>query len=88
MPARNKKTVATNHINNSIRFDDSFNVVHEYEKDIGAEHTDRLPVWWMKSVPHYNLEDHEADPDVDIGYFPFPSSVAAATDDTQSKKPI
>ena len=41
-----------------IRFvDDGLNEVREYQGDIVAEHTDRLPEWWMQTVPHRTLEE-------------------------------
>mmetsp|Transcript_9192 Transcript_9192/g.23281 ORF Transcript_9192/g.23281 Transcript_9192/m.23281 type:complete len:464 (-) Transcript_9192:200-1591(-) len=40
-----------------IRFvDDGLNKVREYQADIVAEHTDRLPEWWMQTVPYRTLE--------------------------------
>jgi hypothetical protein len=41
-----------------IRFvDDGLNEVREYRADLAAEHTDRLPEWWMETVPYRTLED-------------------------------
>eukprot|EP00529_Nitzschia_sp_RCC80_P008658 CAMPEP_0113491054 /NCGR_PEP_ID=MMETSP0014_2-20120614/27361_1 /TAXON_ID=2857 /ORGANISM="Nitzschia sp." /LENGTH=1162 /DNA_ID=CAMNT_0000384839 /DNA_START=120 /DNA_END=3609 /DNA_ORIENTATION=- /assembly_acc=CAM_ASM_000159 len=41
-----------------IRFvDDGLNKVREYQADIVAEHTDRLPEWWMQTVPYRTLEE-------------------------------
>ena len=41
-----------------IRFvDDGLNEVRTFKADIVAEHTDRLPEWWMSGVPHRTLEE-------------------------------
>ena len=41
-----------------IRFvDDGLNEVRVYQADIVAEHTDRLPEWWMQTVPYRTLEE-------------------------------
>jgi hypothetical protein len=69
-------------MNGSIRFDDSCNVVHEYETDVAAEHTDRLPLWWMEGVPHDTLQEEDVDSQIDIGYFPPPSPVSATDMET------
>jgi hypothetical protein len=79
--AKDKKSVSVSYRNDSVRFDDSFNVVHEYEIDVVAEHTDRLPLWWMNAVPHYTLEDYEVAANGDIGSFPRQSLVTDATDE-------
>ncbi|KAG7358123.1 hypothetical protein IV203_014710 [Nitzschia inconspicua] len=75
MPPPRKAETSAN-ANCSIRFDDSFNVVHEYETDVAAEHSDRLPLWWMKGVPHDILQDDDKDSDINIEYFPPPAASA------------
>ncbi|KAG7341253.1 hypothetical protein IV203_023204 [Nitzschia inconspicua] len=78
MPPPRKPETSPN-ANCSVRFDDSFNVVHGYETDVAAEHTDRLPLWWMKGVPHDILRDDDMDSNIDIEYSPPPPAAAAET---------
>lgn len=42
-----------------IRFDETSNTVVEFECDIMAEHSDRLPEWWMDNTPYDMLEELE-----------------------------
>lgn len=42
----------------AIRFvDDELNEVREFSVDVVAEHTDRLPEWWMDKTPYRTLEE-------------------------------